>query len=160
MASVPVRLHWRQIERLKKMVGGSTPSRKARRAQVLLMLHDGHGRDAIASALRVGVATIGRTKRRFLEEGLEAALEEKARSGRPPKVTERDKKNIVALCCGPPPQGHPRWTLKLLAEHAPTREPLSLWSIRLILEQDGMKPWREKNVVRSDAGRRVHHTDE
>lgn len=151
MENHTIRLHYRQVEQLKRMTNGSTPIRKARRAQILLMLHKGHTREQIAQALQVGVATVGRVKRRFLQEGL-TTLDEKPRTGRPKKVSERDKKRIIAMCCSPPPEGHPRWTLKLLAEHAPTSEPLSLWSVRLILDNDGIKPWREKNVVRTRTG--------
>jgi transposase len=51
-----------------------------------------------------------------VEQGLEAALSEKVRGGAPRKFSERDRAKITALACTKPPQGHARWTLRLLAE--------------------------------------------
>jgi len=62
------------------------------------------------------VSTAKRTRWRFLQEGLEAALEEKPRPGRPPKITgEIEAQLIRQLTDSQPPEGHAHWTLRLLA---------------------------------------------
>ena len=62
------------------------------------------------------VSTVKRTRWRFLQGGLEAALEEKPRSGRPPKITGEIEAQLTVLACSQPPEGHAHWTLRLLAE--------------------------------------------
>jgi putative transposase len=59
---------------------------------------------------------VQRIQRQFVQEGMEVALNEKARSGSPRKFNERDRAKITALACAEPPQGYARWTLRLLAE--------------------------------------------
>ncbi len=72
----------------------------------------------VAEALGVSVRTIERLKRRFVEQGLEAALERKRRV-RPPREVIFDgvfEARLVALACSQAPPGRTRWTLRLLAE--------------------------------------------
>ena len=72
----------------------------------------------VAEALGVSVRTIERVKRRFVEQGLEAALERKRRV-RPPRKVIFDgefEARLVALACSQAPPGRTRWTLRLLAE--------------------------------------------
>lgn len=130
------------------------------RAHVLLQLNKGWTRERVAEATGASVPTVGRVKRRFLAEGLDAALYDRPRSGRRPKLSEFEKKKIIALACTEPPEGHSRWTIRLLAEHAPVEVDISREIVRLVLQEDGLKPWREKNVVRSRTGRRVPDPDE
>jgi transposase len=65
----------------------------------------------------VSVATIERVRQRFVEEGLEAAL-----NPRPPrrlylrKLDGEAEARLIALACSPPPEGRARWTLRVLAE--------------------------------------------
>ena len=61
------------------------------------------------------VSTVKRTRWRFLQEGLEAALKEKPRPGRPPKITGEIEAKLTVLACSQPPEGHAQWTLRLLA---------------------------------------------
>ncbi len=59
---------------------------------------------------------------------------------------------IVAMVCGPPPEGRARWTTLLIAQEAVRRgiaERLGREKARLVLKHHDLKPWREKNVVRS-----------
>jgi len=69
----------------------------------------------VAQAVLTSAATVKRTRRRFLEEGLDAALSEKPRPGRPPKITGEIEAQLTVLACSQPPEGHARWTLRLLA---------------------------------------------
>ena len=72
-----------------------------------------------AAALGVTTRTIEHLKQRFVEQGIEAALERKARA-KPPNLTfdgEFDAR-LTALACSPAPDGRARWTVRLLAEKA------------------------------------------
>ena len=72
----------------------------------------------VAEALGVSARTIEHLKRRFVEQGLEFALERKRRV-RPPRKVIFDgafEAHLVALACSPAPPGRKRWTLRLLAE--------------------------------------------
>jgi transposase len=63
----------------------------------------------------VGTATVGRTRQRFVEENL-GALDEHARPGAQRKLTGKQEAHLIAVACTPAPEGHARWTLRLLAD--------------------------------------------
>lgn len=75
---------------------------------------------ATATALGVSERTIEHLKRRFVEDGLEAALKRKPaqRSGRPVTFDGKFEARLLALARSPAPEGHARWTLRLLAAKA------------------------------------------
>lgn len=100
---------------------GSTQVRKLKRAQILLLADEHHSQGQktdkeIAAKLDIGTATIERIRRHYVETGLEAALNEKPRSGRPLVISGLERAKITALACSTPPVGHARWSLRLLAE--------------------------------------------
>ncbi len=97
---------------------GSAPARVQTRARALLLLHRGQTSDAVASALSVGVATVFNIKRRYLSEGLTSALYDKPRSGKPARISGVARAKITALACSAAPEGHARWSLRLLADRA------------------------------------------
>ena len=76
--------------------------------------------EAIAEILRISMRKVDRVKKRFVEEGLEAALG--GRQGRRPgyvrKADGEFEARLVALSCGAPPEGHAQWSLRLLADRA------------------------------------------
>ncbi len=85
------------------------------RAHILLQA-DAGGIDAvIAAALHVGIATVARVRKRFVEEGLEAALQERPRPGGHRKLDGKQEAFLIALACSTPPEGRTRWTMQLLA---------------------------------------------
>jgi transposase len=74
----------------------------------------------VADALGVTSRSIEHLKKRFVEEGLEVALERKPR-GKPPRDVIFDgafEARLIALACSETPEGHNRWTVRLLAEKA------------------------------------------
>ena len=78
---------------------------------------DGAKSDAqIAEVVDVSGPTAHRIRRRFSQEGLQAALGEKSRPGRAKKFTAKQRAEITALACSDPPEGHARWSLRLLAD--------------------------------------------
>jgi transposase len=85
------------------------------RARVLLKADERCSDPEIASALGIGLATVFRTRRRFVEEGLEQALRERPRPGGRRKLDGRQEAHLIAVACTTPPAGHARWTLRLLA---------------------------------------------
>jgi len=127
--------------------GGSHAVRKIKRAQILLAADAGVSDEVIASTVSVGVSTVYRTKRRFVEGNLEAALSEETRPGAERKLSGKETALLVATACSAPPAGRKRWTLELLAgemvrltDHAD----LSRETVRRRLDEDDLKPWRRK----------------
>jgi transposase len=104
-------------ERLGDLTRKGTASvRMVRRAQTLLLAAEERIDEEIAQALRIGVSTVERTRRRFVEEGLEASLRERPRPGARPKLGPKQQAFVVALACTKPPEGRRRWTMQLLAD--------------------------------------------
>ena len=68
--------------------------------------------------LGLSVPTVFNIKRRFLSKGLDAALYDRPRSGKPSKIDGPARAKITALACSKAPTGHARWTLRLLADKA------------------------------------------
>jgi len=127
--------------------GGTHAVRKIKRAQILLAADTGASDEAIASTVSVGVSTVYRTRRRFVEGNLDLALSEEARPGAERKLSGKETALLVATACSAPPAGRKRWTLELLAgemvkltEHAA----LSRETVRRRLDEDDLKPWRRK----------------
>lgn len=102
-----------QLEQLTRR--GKTSARKLNRAHILLKAAEGWKDEDIAAALGIGRTTVERTRRRFVECGLEA-LNERPRPGKKPKLDEKAQARLVAEACSPAPQGRVRWTLQLLAD--------------------------------------------
>jgi transposase len=104
-------------ERLRAVTRkGKDAARTVRRAQTLLLADEGRTDEVIAAALHSGLSTVARTRQRFVEEGLEAALVDHPRPGAAPKLGPKQQALVVALACTKPPEGRLRWTLQLLAD--------------------------------------------
>ncbi len=95
---------------------GKSPVRTVKRALALLKTDEGQIDDRIAGALSISRRTVVRIRKRFCEDGLESALNERPRPGQKRKLDERAEAHLVAIACSDPPEGHSRWTLKLLAD--------------------------------------------
>jgi transposase len=97
---------------------GKSSARVQTRGRVLDLLHRAEQPARIAEILQVGIGTVYNLQKRYLTEGLESALTEKPRSGKPPVITGEQKARITVLACSEAPEGHARWTLRLLADKA------------------------------------------
>lgn len=97
-------------------VGGTSSNRQQTRARILDLLSRQTPPPEIARLLGCTTTTVYNIKRRFLAEGLEAALSERPRSGKPPEISGEARARITALACSAAPVGHARWTLRLLAD--------------------------------------------
>ncbi|MGH6827236.1 IS630 family transposase [Methyloceanibacter sp.] len=125
--------------------GGKHAARKLKRAQILLAADAGVSDDEIAASIAVGGSTVYRTKRRFVEGNLEAALSEEPRPGAARKLSGRQEALLVATACSSPPAGRARWTLELLADamvELTEHEGLSRETVRRRLAENDLKPWR------------------
>jgi transposase len=105
-----------QAQLLAMTKRGKVAARQLGRAHILLHAHAGATDGAIAQALRIGTATVERTRKRFVEEGLEAALAERPRPGGRPKLEGKPEAFLIALACSTPPAERPCWTMQLLAD--------------------------------------------
>lgn len=95
---------------------GRTSARTITRARILLLADEGHPDKEIAAHLHCSTPTVSRIRTRYCAAGVKAALKEESRSGAPPKLTGRDEAALTVLACSTPPEGHARWTLRLLAD--------------------------------------------
>jgi transposase len=126
--------------------GGKHSARKLKRAQILLAADAGVGDDAIEAGLSVGGSTVYRTRRRFVENGMEAALSEAPRPGAERKLTGREEALLIATACSGPPAGRSRWTLELLAGEMVSlteHDSLSRETVRRRLAENHLKPWQK-----------------
>ncbi len=101
---------------------GSHTSQKFRNAYILLNCDAGKysekvTNEVMSKVLKVGMRTIDRVKKRFIEEGFDAILERKLTTRVYERKADGDlEAHLIALCCGDPPKGFRRWTLRLLSE--------------------------------------------
>ena len=100
---------------------GTNKARKITRARILLLANESPRGPSkkdreIMDSLSVSARTVAATRQRFVEEGLEGALNEKPRSGRPRKFTGREEAKLTFIACSDPPEGCVRWSVRLLAD--------------------------------------------
>jgi len=122
---------------------GRASVRMVRRAQTLLLAAEDERDEDIAKALRIGVSTVERTRRRFVEEGVEASLRERPRPGARSKLGPKEQAYVVALACTKPPEGRHRWTMQLLADRVVELElvpDITDEAIRLLLKRTSSSP--------------------
>jgi transposase len=117
--SQPITLSSNDTRSLKTLLTrGTASARTLSRARILDLLHRGQSPADIALSLQVASQTIYNIKRRFLAGGLQAALYDQPRSGRPIEIDGTQRAKVTALACSSPPEGRARWTLRLLADKA------------------------------------------
>jgi transposase len=96
--------------------GGQARVRRTNRARILLLANEGRTDEEVAEALLTSVSTVERTRKRFVEGGLERALNESPRPGGKRKLTGKQEAYVVALACSDPPEGKKRWSMQMLAD--------------------------------------------
>lgn len=123
MKRYTIKLLKEEVEELMQIINkGSHSSHTFRTAYVLLNCDEGEfaekvTNEQISKVLKIGMRTIDRVKKRFIEEGLEGTLERRPSS----RVYERKidgevEAKLVQLCCSEPPTGFSKWSLRLLAD--------------------------------------------
>jgi transposase len=112
-----VKLTQEEREQLLAMTRkGRASARMLRRAHILMLTDEGKKDEVIAAMVKSSVATVERTRKRYIQAGLEPALKEKPRPGAEPRLDGRAEAHLVALACSDPPEGRQTWTMQLLAD--------------------------------------------
>lgn len=102
------------IERM--LTKGKSAARRLKRANILRLAHLNYTDEEIKVAVPTSIASIERTRAKFVLGGLEWALAEEPRTGAPAKLDGKQEAFLVALACTTPPSGRECWTMQLLAD--------------------------------------------
>jgi Homeodomain-like domain len=145
-----VKLKPEERTQLRQMVKvGTARARTLTRARILLKADQSRGGpawtdQAIRQALECGEATVGRVRRRYCEGGLEMAIDNRTpRRIYQRKIDGEGEAHLIAVACGEPPEGHQRWSLRLLADRMVELghfETLSYQSVRRVLKKPNSSP--------------------
>lgn len=100
---------------------GKASAQKIKRANILLALDETYNSKPksysdIKDAYHTNEHTVCDIAKKFVEGGLEAALERKVQQNRHHKITGDVEANITLIACSDPPDGHDRWTLQMIAD--------------------------------------------
>lgn len=119
----PVILSQTERDDLKRLIAtGTAPARKLTHARILLKADEStEGAswvdEKVADAVEVSQPTVARVRRQYFEEGLEAALNRRLpKREYHRKLDGKQEARLVALACSQPPEGHARWSLRMLAD--------------------------------------------
>ena len=150
-------------QQIEQLLGGGLQSvRTVIRSLALLQMDQGQSTPAVGANLMLSAKAVWQIGKRYQQGGIERALFDAARPGKTPALDQQQQRRIMAVVCSPPPEGRARWTVRLLTEEVVKRKlvpNVGRETIRVLLESHDLKPWREKNVVRGEAGRGVHRQD-
>jgi|SRR5581483_3463032 len=128
---------------------GVTSARIQTRARILLLTDRSTAEwrtdEEIAQVLLCSRATVANVRQRCLKEGWQAALLEKPRPGRTPKITGDIEAQIALLACSDPPEGHARWTMRLLTSR--------VIELGLVDQIDHTTVWERLKKMRSSPGK-------
>jgi transposase len=144
-----------EVEELQTIINkGSHTSQTFRVAYILLNCDEGKysekvTNEQISKVLKVGMRTIDRVKKKFIEEGFEAALERRPTQ----RVYERKmdgdiEAKLVTLCCSEPPKGFAKWSLRLLADKMVELkyvESITHVTVRSVLKKTNLSLGKSKN---------------
>jgi transposase len=123
MIRYTVKLTKSEVDELNAIINkGSHTSQTFRIAYILLNCDEGDfsekvTNEQISKVLKVGMRTIDRVKKKFIEEGFESVLERRPTTRVYEKKIDGDvEAKLVTLCCSEPPKGFAKWSLRLLAD--------------------------------------------
>lgn len=123
MIRYTIKLSKTEVDDLMTIINkGSHTSQTFRTAYILLNCDEGKYSDKvineeISRVLKVGMRTIDRVKKKFIDEGFEACLERRPTTREYEKKADGDlEAKLVTLCCSDPPKGFAKWSLRLLAD--------------------------------------------
>jgi len=144
-----VRLTAEQREELQRLATtGARSAALITRARILLLADadtDAWPDDQIASALHTSPATVARVRKKFVQEGLNKAIQRRPPTGRQyRKLDGAQEARLAAVACTPPPEGQACWTMKLLAD--------KLVELEVVESIDPSTVWRTLQKTRSSRG--------
>ncbi len=129
---------------------GTIAARKLARAHILRLADEGKSDADIVAALGIGLSTVERTRKKYVEGGLEDALNERPRPGVKPKLDEKQEAYLIALACSTPPDDRVKWTMQLLADRlvqVGIVEELSDETVRRTLKKTCSSPGKSSSGV-------------
>ena len=144
-----VQLSEKQRKKLKSICRfGETKARTLNRARILLLANENRPKGGLTDAqigglLDVSQSVINRVRKRFVHSGVEAAISEKPRKGRPKKFTGTDRAKVTAIACSDPPQGRNKWSLRLIADRLVSLslvEEISYQTVKRVLKKTNWHP--------------------
>ena len=159
---VDVRLKPTERRQLASLLQGTLPVRVQQRAQALRLLDQGWSCQKTAEAVNYRRNAVYEIARRWEDGGLERALYDLPRGIPEPRLDAAEEARVVAMVCGPPPEGRARWSVRLIVEQAIERKlvpTVGRETVRVLLQRHELKPWRETNVVRASRDRGVRGED-
>ncbi len=123
MIRYTIKLGKGEVKELMEIINkGSHTSQTFRTAYILLNCDEGKysekvTNEQISKVLKVGMRTIDRVKKKFIEQGFEACSERRPTTREYERKTDGDvEAKLVTLCCSDPPKGFAKWSLRLLAD--------------------------------------------
>ncbi len=155
MIRYTIKLTKPEVEELMVIINkGSHTSQTLRAAYILLNCDEGKysekvTNEQISKVLKVGMRTIDRVKKKFIEEGLEGVLERKPTSRVYEKKMDGDTEaKLITLCCSEPPKGFAKWSLRLLADKMVELkyvESITHVTVRSVLKKTNLSLGKQKN---------------
>src|SRR5207302_2415249 len=147
-----VNLSKAERDSLQELIQDEAPrSRRVKHAKILLESDLGKSAARVADWVGVGHSTVERTRQRYTEGGVEAALNDKPRPGGLPKLDGVQQAFVIALACSDTPDGQERWSMQLLAdkivELGVVEQPVSHDTIRRVLKKTTSSPGSNNNGV-------------
>jgi transposase len=127
---------------------GKSSARKVKRSLILCKADEGATDQQIAEAVMVGPSTVSRVRQRFVGGGLDGALNDRPRPGKRRKLDGKQEAHLVAVACSSAPEGHTRWTLRLLADQVVKLEftdSICRETVRQVLKKTNSSRGRRRN---------------
>jgi transposase len=150
MICYTIKLTKTEVDELQAIINkGSHTSQTFRTAYILLNCDEGDysekvTNEQISKVLKVGMRTIDRVKKKFIEEGFESVLERRpTRRIYETKLDGDVEAKLVTLCCSEPPKGFAKWSLRLLADKMVELnyvESISHVTVRSVLKKTNLNP--------------------
>lgn len=155
MIHYTIKLTKTEVEDLREIIKkGFHTSQTFRTAYILLNCDVGKYSDKvtneqISKVLKIGMRTIDRIKKKFIEEGFEASLERRPTQRIYEKKVDGDvEAKLVTLCCSEPPKGFAKWSLRLLADKMVELkyvESISHVTVRSVLKKTNLSRGKSKD---------------
>lgn len=150
MIRYTIKLSEEEIIRLRAIITKGSHSTKAYRTAYILLncdvgdYSDKVTNEQISKVLKIGMRTIDRVKKRFIEEGFEAVLERRVSSRvYDVKIDGDVEAKLIQLCCSEPPKGFAKWSLRLLSDRMVALnyvESISHVSVGKVLKKTNLSP--------------------
>ena len=117
--TTPIQLTSDEVAYLNNFINtGKRSARAIKRAQILLHSHAGKTPEQICEVVNTSVATVYLTRQHYRQEGVQAAIQEKPRSGQPRRLSSEQEAALTVLACSDAPDGRAQWSVRLLADKA------------------------------------------